>query len=168
MAGVLVACVGNIFLADDGFGSAVGATLATREIPEGVKVVDYGIRSVHLVYDLMDGYDVLVVVDTVSQQSGGPGTLYVIEPDLGAQEAPEVLNPHDLSPGGVMALLPSLGGQVRRILVVGCQPASLDEGIGLTDAVRAAVEPAADLVLGVVARELAAGPPSDAQPMTSR
>ena len=126
-------------------------------MPDGVRVEDFGIRSVHLVYELMDGYDVLVLVDTVGRQSGPPGTLYVIEPDLTDRIAADgaLLDPHDLSPGGAMELVPLLGGSVARILVVGVQPESLEEGIGLSDAVAAAVEPAADLVVDVVTRELA-------------
>ena len=115
----------------------------------------------HLVYELLDGYDVLVLVDTVGQQEGPPGSLFVIEPDLPPRDPnrdvlPEVmLDPHDLSPGGAMSLVPTLGGSVERILVVGCQPGPMEEGIGLSDAVRAAVEPAADLVMDVVDKELA-------------
>ena len=70
---ILVACVGNIFLSDDGFGSHVAAALARRTMPDGVRVEDFGIRSVHLVYELMDGYDVLVLVDTVGRQRARPG-----------------------------------------------------------------------------------------------
>ena len=160
---VLVACVGNIFLGDDGFGSHVAAALTRRAVPDGVRVEDYGIRSVHLVYELMNGYDVLVLVDTVGRQTGPPGTLYVVEPDLPSPEAgsdhPErcpgaLLDPHDLSPGGAMELVPVLGGSVARILVVGVQPETLDDGIGLSPAVAASVEPAADLVVDVVTREL--------------
>jgi hydrogenase maturation protease len=160
MPSVLVACVGNIFLSDDGFGTEVAAALARVPMPDGVRVVDYGIRSIHLVYELLEGYDVLVVVDTVAQQEGPPGTLYVIEPELPARDAPAplssevMLDPHDLTPGGVMSLVPTLGGAVDRIVVVGCQPAALDDGIGLSAAVRSAVQPAADLVRAVVRREL--------------
>ena len=161
MSRVLVACVGNIFKQDDGFGVGVAAALAGRELPDGVRVEDYGIRAVHLVYELLDGYDVLVLVDTVGQQDGPPGTLYVIEPSLpprrpAADTLPEVmLDAHDLSPGGAMSLVPALGGSVDRIVVVGVQPESLDDGIGLTPAVAAAVAPAADLVLDVVDKEVA-------------
>ena len=156
---ILVACVGNIFRSDDGFGVAVAAQLALKALPERVRVVDFGIRSVHLVYELLGGYDVLVLVDTVSRQVGPPGSLYVIEPDLPARdltgEVPEVvMDAHDLSPGGVMTLVPVLGGHVDRILVVGCQPGSLEDGIGLTEAVAGAVVPAAAMVLDVVGREL--------------
>lgn len=160
MTSVLVACVGNIFKSDDGFGVQVAASLAGRDLPPRVRVVDFGIRSVHLVYELLGGYDVLVLVDTVAQQQGPPGTLFVIEPELparsqGEDPLPEVmLDAHDLSPGGVMSLLPVLGGSVDRILVVGCQPLSLEDGIGLSEPVEAAVDPAADLVVGIV-RDLA-------------
>ena len=159
---VLVGCVGNIFLGDDGFGVEVAARLAGRPLPDGVRVVDYGIRSVHLAYDLLDGYDVLVLVDAVSQQSGPPGTLYVIEPDLAGTDPaqpdelpPVMVDPHDLSAGGALELVPSLGGAVDRILVVGVQPGSVHEGIGLGPEVAAAVAPAADLVMDVVRREQA-------------
>jgi len=160
MSSVLVACVGNIFKSDDGFGTEVAAVLARDAMPDQVRVVDFGIRSVHLVYELLSGYDVLVLVDTVGQQEGPPGTLYLIEPDLGPPRdgvdplAGALLDAHDLTPGGVMELVPVLGGSVARILVVGCQPGSLDDGIGLTDEVRAAVTPAAEMVRDVVRREL--------------
>ena len=162
MARVLVGCVGNIFKGDDAFGVEVAARLARRAVPDGVRVVDYGIRSVHLVYELLDGYDALVLVDTVGQQEGQAGSLYVIEPELPARRReddtvlPEVmLDPHDLAPAGAMSLVTTLGGQVDRIIVVGCQPETLEDGIGLSDAVAAVVETAADLVLDVAAREVA-------------
>lgn len=161
MTSILVACVGNIFRSDDGFGVEVAAALHAGEpLPDEVRVVDFGIRSVHLVYELLTGYDVLVLVDTVGRQSGPPGSLYLIEPDLPSRErgdaVPEiVLDAHDLSPGGVMTLVPSLGGQVDQILVVGCQPGTLEDGIGLSPAVAAAVAPAAAMVRDVVHKELA-------------
>lgn len=161
MTAVLVACVGNIFKSDDGFGTEVAAVLARTPLPEEARVVDFGIRSVHLVYELLSGYDVLVLVDTVGRQDGPPGTLFVLEPDLGpaAQDpgdplAGALLDAHDLTPGGVMGLVPVLGGSVDRILVVGCQPATLEDGMGLSEPVRAAVEPAAAMVVDVVRREL--------------
>jgi hydrogenase maturation protease len=159
-ARILVACVGNIFKSDDGFGVEVAARLSREPLPAGVRVVDFGIRSVHLVYELLDGYDVLVLVDTVAQQDGPPGSLYVIEPDLpprevGGELPHVVVDAHDLSPGGAMTLVPVLGGQVDRILVVGCRPATLEDGIGLSEPVAAAVEPAAAMVRSVILKEVA-------------
>ena len=152
---ILVACVGNIFRSDDAFGVEVARRLTGVDLPEGTKLVDFGIRSVHLVYELMDGYDVLVLVDTVAHQDGPPGSLYVIEPDLAAITGgePPPLDPHDLPPGGVLALLPSLGAMVDRVLVVGCTPERLDDGMGLSETVEAALETAASMVLDVVRRE---------------
>ena len=97
MARVLVACVGNIFLGDDGFGiRGRGRAGPGMDLPEEARVEDFGIRSVHLVYELLGGYDVLVLVDTVAHQPGPAGTLYVIEPELpprdpGADPLPEVM-----------------------------------------------------------------------------
>lgn len=152
---MLVAGVGNIFKSDDAFGSHVAAALAREPLPDSAHLIDFGIRSVHLVYELLDGYDVLVLIDTVSQQDGPPGSLYVIEPDLDTVEAPPSFDPHDLPPGGAMALVPVLGGSVDRIVVVGCQPETIDDGLGMSEAVMAAVEPAVRLVMDVIERESA-------------
>ena len=166
MSRILVACVGNIFRSDDGFGVEVAARLAGADLPDGTRIEDFGIRSVHLTYELMDGYDVLVLVDTVAQQEGRPGSLFLLEPDLSADlsgaapggggELPRSpVDAHDLPPGGVLSLLPELGGTVGKILVVGCRPETLVDGIGLSPAVAAAVDDAAAMVLDVVRRESA-------------
>ena len=162
MSRILVACVGNIFRSDDGFGVEVAGRLAGVAVPEGTRVEDFGIRSVHLTYELMEGYDLLVLVDTVSRQDGPPGSLYLIEPDLDALPGPGggdlprgPVDAHDLPPGGVLGLLPDLGARVDKVLVVGCRPETLDDGIGLSPPVAAAVDAAAAMVLDVVRRESA-------------
>ena len=81
MATMLVAGIGNIFLRDDGFGVEVARRLANEEVPECIRVVDYGIRGVHLAYDLLDGCETLVLVDA-TPHGKAPGTIYVIEPDI--------------------------------------------------------------------------------------
>ena len=82
---ILIAGLGNIFEGDDGFGVAVARLLTEAEWPSGVEVHDFGIRGVHLAYQLLDGYDLVVIVDAVSR-AGEPGTLYVI--DHAAAEPP--------------------------------------------------------------------------------
>lgn len=149
---VLVAGVGNIFLTDDGFGCEVARALSERTLPEDVKVVDYGIRGMHLAYDLLDGYDALVVVDALPAK-GRPGELTVMEvgpEDLGEGE----LDAHGMAPVSVLASLGDLGGRLPRTYVVGCEPARVDEGMGLTPVVAAAVDPAIDLVLEVLGERL--------------
>jgi hydrogenase maturation protease len=146
---VLVAGVGNLFLGDDGFGPEVARRLAAERLPAGVKVVDYGIRGMHLAYDLLDGYDTLVIVDAVSR-AGAPGDLVVLEvgeDDLGSGD----FDAHGMEPTAMLASLGSLGGRLPRTYVVGCEPAGVDEGIGLSPPVAAAVERAVELVVGLLA-----------------
>lgn len=149
---VLVAGIGNIFCGDDGFGSAVAQRLAQEPVPDGAEVVDYGIRGVHLAYQLLDGYDLAVLVDAV-HRDGPPGAVYVIEheSDAAARDTAPVMDAHDLSPDGVLALVPALGGTLPRVLVVGCEPATADAGIGLSPPVERAVGEAAQVVRDILA-----------------
>jgi hydrogenase maturation protease len=147
--GVLVAGIGNMLLSDDGFGVEVAKRLSARAVPAGVRVADFGIRGVHLAYELLDGYHSLVLVDAVPMGEP-PGTVAVIEADApgsvaAGDDAAPVVDAHSMSPEVVLATLAHLGGSVERTYVVGCQPASLDEGIGLTPPVEAAVDGAVDL-----------------------
>jgi hydrogenase maturation protease len=140
----LVAGIGNIFNSDDGFGSEVARRLAGRPMPEGVRVEDFGIRGIHLAYELLDGYDLLVLVDAL--QRGEPaGTVYVLEPDLDFADAPPV-DSHQLDPLAVLGMVASLGGEIGRVMVVGCEPADIGDGIGMSPPVAAAVDDAIRMV----------------------
>ena len=152
----LVAGIGNIFFADDGFGVEVVRRLDEREVPSGVRVADFGIRGVHLAYELLDGYDLLVLVDAMPLGEL-PGTLAVIEVEADDAEPVGGLDAHTMTPATVLANLARLGGHVERILVVACQPAAIEEGIGLSPAVAAAVDGATDLVLDVLTGSLVNG-----------
>jgi hydrogenase maturation protease len=151
---VMLAGIGNVFLGDDAFGVEVATVLAGREVPPGVRVAEFGIRGVHLAYELLEGYDGLVLVDAVPMGEP-PGTLAVIEPEPGGSigdRADEVgvVDAHSMTPEVVLGTLHRLGASLRRIYVVGCQPATLDEGMGLSPPVAAAVERAAELCLELV------------------
>ncbi|MGH8884515.1 MAG: hydrogenase maturation protease [Egibacteraceae bacterium] len=153
----LVAGVGNIFLGDDAFGVEVAHRLARVELPEGVKVADFGIRSVHLAYELLDGYDTAILIDA-TPMGETPGTLFVIEPEVDATlkeaavkkgETP-LIDVHGLTPTEVFTLVQSLGGTIERLLIVGCEPAEITERIGLSETVQAVVEEAVRLVQELV------------------
>src|ERR671917_1618519 len=116
---VLVAGIGNVFLADDGFGVEVARLLAQRELPPGVKVADFGIRGMDLAYELQEDYDAAILVDAVPR-GGEPGTLYVIEPDPAQAEG--MLDAHTMDPVRVLGLAKVLGSVPARVLVVGCEP----------------------------------------------
>jgi hydrogenase maturation protease len=148
MGKVLVAGLGNLFLKDDAFGSEVVRRLAAVGLPDGVRAVDYGIRGMHLAYDLLEGWDTLVLVDAVPNR-GDPGSLRVLqigEDDLG--EA--ALDLHGMDPGAVLASLGSLGGRLPPTVLVGCQVLDVSEGMGLSEPVAAAVEPAVSAVSDVL------------------
>ncbi|MGV9534998.1 hydrogenase maturation protease [Streptosporangium sandarakinum] len=163
MSCILVAGVGNVFLGDDGFGVAVAARLAERDLPAGVSVADFGIRGVHLAYELTGGgHDTAILVDAVAR-GGPPGTLYVLEPTPGEVSGP-VLDAHDMTPETVLALAGALGGRTGRVLLVGCEPADLSPGMELSPPVAAAVGAAADLVADLVHQEMAAAPVSARSP----
>ncbi len=141
---IFVVGVGNIFLGDDGFGVEVATRMRRRPVPDGVRVDDFGIRGVHLAYALLEGYDLVILVDTISLGEK-PGTITVIEPDVDSvgEVQPDA---HDLDPVAVMGLLTDLGGSVGRMLVVGCEPSDIDEQMGLSAPVAAAVEDAIRVV----------------------
>ena len=146
MMRTLVAGVGNVFLGDDGFGCEVARRLAAVPRPDGVAVVDFGIRGMHLAYELSSGaWDAAILVDTVAR--GGPaGTLYVIAPDESAVAEPAIGDAHGIDLGDVFAMAGTIGTPPPRVVVVGCEAAELDERIGLSDAMERAVEPAIKLV----------------------
>jgi hydrogenase maturation protease len=155
---VLIAGIGNIFLGDDAFGVEVARRLANRKLPERVKVVDFGIRGFDLAYALLDRFDVTILVDACPR-GGAPGTLYVIEPDLNmsapaaAEVAHTTVDAHSMNPMNVIRMAKSMGGDLKRILLVGCEPLTLgpDEGaMGLSEPVAAMVEEAANRIESLV------------------
>ena len=147
---ILVAGIGNAWLGDDGFGGEVVKRLEARELPSGVTVADFGIGGLDLAYEVMRGYDGLVLVD-VSRQGGEPGTLYVMEPDeqdiAAGIEDGELLDPHGMDPQTVLRFVRAVGGWPGKVIVIACEPAEVEEmGIGLSAGVSAAVDHAAELV----------------------
>lgn len=148
---VLVAGIGNIFLGDDGFGPEVLRHAAGRlSGRDGVRTVDYGTGGMHLAYDLLDGWDALVLVDAVPEQ-GSPGALRVFEADHTSPGGPAALDAHGMDPATVFASLRALGGVAPRTVVVGCEVADVADGIGLSDPVRAAIPDAVAAVESAVA-----------------
>jgi hydrogenase maturation protease len=157
MAGtrILIAGIGNIFFGDDAFGVEVAQRMARLPLPEGVRVVDFGIRGFDLAYALMDDYDATILVDA-TPRGGAPGTLYVIEPDLDNVNRHGELGveTHNLDPVRVLQLVNTLGGQPKRLLVVGCDPTPLeseDGEMGLSDCVEAAVGEAIGMIETLIA-----------------
>ncbi len=155
---VLIACIGNIFLGDDGFGCEVAKRLAQQPWPDNVRLVDFGIRGFDLAYALLDGYDVTIFVDA-TPRGQEPGTVYTIEPEvdelenIDAQAA--MVETHGMNPMKVLSMVKAMGGQFKEILLVGCEPATFgpEEGqMGLSAPVEAAVPQAVTIVESLLAR----------------
>jgi hydrogenase maturation protease len=151
---ILLAGVGNAWLRDDGFGGEVARRLAQQQLPEGVAVMDAGTGGLDLAYEVMRGYNALVILD-VSRQGGEPGTLYVMEvPEesvAGKIDDGEAINPHGMDPQTVLRFVRSIGAWPGRVVVIACEPAEVQElGLGLSADVQSAVERAVELVFETV------------------
>ncbi len=158
---MLIAGIGNIFLGDDGFGPAVAKRLAAVSLPGWVRVADYGISGMHLAYDLADGYDAAILVDA-APRGDRPGTVTVL--DVAAEHRPDagpagdtlgatpLFDAHGMQPDVVLGVLDMLGeAGPDRILVVDCEPASVNYGMELSEPVAGAVGEAVQVVLDLVA-----------------
>jgi hydrogenase maturation protease len=151
---ILVAGIGNAWMKDDGFGGEVAKRLYERELPPEAAVFDSGTGGLKLAYEVMRGYDALILVD-ISRQGGEPGTLYVMETseedvDAGIEDG-QMIDPHGMDPQTVLRFVKSLGAWPGKVVVIACEPAEVEEmGLGLSDAVGAAVDAAVDLVLKTV------------------
>ena len=160
----LVAGVGNVFQRDDAFGVEVIRLLADRPRPAGVEIADFGIRGVHLVYELLNGCDLFVLVDA-AQRGCEPGTVTVLEVEPG-DTAPRaaVMDAHGLAPDEIFAMLASMGSRPGRSLVVACEPADVSAGMGLSDQVREALPQAVRAVEEILERiQQKAGAPDGEQ-----
>jgi hydrogenase maturation protease len=147
-------------MGDDAFGVEVARQLAQRELPPEVRVGDFGIRGFDLAYALQDGYETTILVDAYPR-GDRPGTVYLVEPDLAALGPEQAeggdIDAHGMDPVKILRLAATMGGSLKRVLLVGCEPATLgpEEGLmGLSDPVAAAVSEAVELVESVIKRIL--------------
>lgn len=154
MKRILVAGIGNAWLKDDGFGGEVVKRLEARDLPQEAAVFDFGTGGLDLAYEVMRGYDALVLID-VSRQGGEPGTLYVMEAleqdvEAGIEDG-QMINPHAMDPQTVLRFVKTLGAWPGKVVVVACEPAQMEEmGLGLSDEVERAVEGAVKLVVDTI------------------
>lgn len=159
---ILIAGIGNIFLGDDGFGVEVVRRLANRSLSSDVRVMDFGIRGLDLAYALQEGYETTILIDAYPHGQA-PGTVSVVEPDAQEiQEAPaNLVDAHSMHPLNVLRMAGKMDGSLHRVLLVGCEPATLggEEGcMGLSAPVEAAVEEAANATEALIQRILNCGP----------
>jgi hydrogenase maturation protease len=147
---VLIAGIGNVFFGDEGFGVEVASRLRAERLPPGVRVVNVGLRPLHLAYEMLAPVDLLLVVDAISC-GRAPGTLYAFEPDLldrlclGGND--RTVPGFDLS--SALALASYWGARLPLVRILGCEPCAL-AGMCLSQPVRQAIEPAIQAVLQLI------------------
>ncbi|MGH3832734.1 MAG: hydrogenase maturation protease [Pseudonocardiaceae bacterium] len=152
MTTTMVAGLGNLFNSDDAFGVELARRLTKETLPEGVKVADYGVRFRDLAYDLREmAPDTTILLDAVSPRDK-PGKIHVLEISSGDVPGiePSAVDGHGMTIDAVLALLDNLGGSAGRTLLVGCEPASTEEGMGLSTTVAAAVDRAVTVVMDLL------------------
>lgn len=152
MTRVLVAGVGNVFFGDDGFGVEVARRCGP--LPDA-RVTDFGIRSIHLAFELLEPFELCIVADCMPR-GGTPGTLYVVEPEL--DDAGGLADAHGMDLRVVSCAVRELGGILPRMVIVGCEPASVEPRLGLSASVAAAIPGAVELIRELV--ESPGGPAS--------
>lgn len=147
----LIAGFGNVLLRDDGFGVEVVRQLFTQPLPAGTDVIEVGIGGLNFVLRLIDGYDRTVVVDAVGRGER-PGTVYVFVPEESDRLEPDpaAVDPHLTEPGRAFSLARSLNLLPSTVMVIGCEPATVELGVGLSEPVRAAVDTAVRKVIEIV------------------
>ena len=146
---VIVAGVGNVLRGDDGFGVVAAQRLQAGALPPGVEALEFGIGGIHLVQELLDRTEALIVVDAVDR-GRPPGTVFVIRPEVEDVKALPLHQRHDFladthyaTPERALVLARALDVLPETVWIVGCQPDDAERlGEGLSPAVAAAVEPA--------------------------
>ena len=160
MSRVLVAGMGNVLRRDDGFGVEVARRLADSDaLPAGVTVVEVGIGGIHLVQELMGGYDALVVLDAVERGSA-PGTVHLLEAEvadlaLWSEDARGdfLADMHYTTPSKALVLAKALGVLPPAVFILGCQPGDAEAlGIGLSEPVAQAASEALREIEGLLHR----------------
>lgn len=167
---VLLLGIGNLLWADEGFGVRAVEALDRRfAFPPNVRLLDGGTQGIYLVQEIRET-DVLVVFDAIDYGLA-PGTLKRIAGEevpafLGAKK----MSLHQTGFQEVLAMAQMLGDYPEHLLLIGVQPAQLEDfGGSLTPPVKAQIDPAIAVALdylagfGIIPAPRAA---SDAPPLT--
>jgi len=144
---ILIAGVGNELRQDDAFGVLLAQKLQQEaSFPPSVKVMEIGSGGIHMVQQLFDGYDILILLDIV-QWGGEAGTIHFKEVEvkditqLPVEEQNEFLaDMHYINPLKALMMAKALKVLPAQVIFLGCESAEQEEiGIGVSEAVEAAI-----------------------------
>jgi hydrogenase maturation protease len=144
---IMITGVGNELRQDDAFGVLLAQKLLTEAVlPSSVKVLETGSAGIHLVQELFDKYDVLIILDVVAW-GGKPGEIHFKEIEVKdirefpAEEKNEFLaDAHYINPLKALMLAKALDVLPAKVIFFGCETAENENiGIGMSEAVANAI-----------------------------
>ena len=155
----LVAGVGNELKCDDAFGVLAAARM--RDDPrmtDDIVIQEVGIGGIHMVQELMRGYDALILFDAFDR-GGDTGQLWLLEPelpDIDSFTEEERRNffaaAHYATPVCAMTMARAVGALPSLVRIIGCQPSDADAfGMNVHADVEAAVPRAIDMAFELIA-----------------
>lgn len=155
---ILIAGVGNELRQDDAFGVLLADKLQQEaSFPSSVKVMEIGSGGIHLVQQLFDHYDVLILLDIV-KWGGAAGTIHFKEvevkdiAEMPSDEKNEFLaDMHYINPLKALMMAKALKVLPKQVIFLGCESEAHEEiGIGVSEAVEAAMPVAFKKITGFV------------------
>ena len=158
---VLVAGFGSLLQGDDSFGVRLLESVEEdlRRL-WGIDVIEVSTNGMLLVQQLMERYDVLIILDAI-KMGGPPGKLYVLEVksvEADDEYSASVAQLHEVDPQSAIQIASALGVLPRKVYLVGCEPATIDFTLELSPQVSGCLEKARDslfkLINSICSREV--------------
>lgn len=146
-----VLAIGNVLMRDDAFGPRLLSLLERDyELPDELELVDVGTCGLDLVGYLADR-ETVIFLDAVVDGSA-PGTLHRIPYEVlaSARVSAPRLAPHEPAIGDALAMAAMMERGPRDATLIGVTPTSTEVGVGLSDAVTAALPRALDDLVSVL------------------
>lgn len=148
--------MGSRLRGDDSFGPRVIDLLSDCSLPQNMVLWDLGTAGLTVASDLSE-YDFIIFLDTI-ESSGGPGTLYKKEitvEEIGVDGVTDLvsLSLHEAGLEGLLKLAKALGTLPPRVILIGCEPKSLEPSLKLSKEVEAAARKAVSLVMEILRLE---------------
>ncbi len=139
---IVIAAIGADWASDETTATAVAAALGAHELPSGVSVHELGTGALDIAYDVMRGFDALVLLDLSAASAVADGVTEADEKaiDPTIEDGQEV-NHLAMDLPTVLHFITHVGGWPGRVMVVPCAPGGGE----------AAAAAAVDLVFATVA-----------------
>jgi len=146
--------LGNLLQLDDGFGPRVVQWIEEHCVtPPGVEFVDVGTAGLHILRWVI-GRKAVIFLDAVTG-GGTPGQLYVYQREqvlaAGRPSGPR-FSPHQPEVREILRMAEVADAMPEVVMIIGVEPVSMDDGLGLSAIVEAMIEPTVERLREELAR----------------